>query len=41
MAGTEVKLEWALNQSLVAVTDQTPQDSRQVAYQTTREGTIN
>jgi hypothetical protein len=41
MAGTEVKLEWALAPSLVPIADQTPQDSRQVAYQTTREGTIN
>lgn len=41
MADVETKLEWALAPNRPATVDQTTQDERVVAYETSNEGTIN
>lgn len=41
MAGTEIAIEWASAPNRVATVEQTVQDTRSVAYETTNAGTIN
>jgi len=41
MAGTEIRLEWASAPNRVATVEQTPQDQRSLAYETSNAGTIN
>lgn len=41
LAGTEIEIEWASAPNRIATTEQTVQDVRSVAYETTNKGTIN